>query len=170
MRLVLLMALLPLAASAIEFETQPPLAKVRYEGTVAIVDLPTGTFMLNEVPPAAVTVEQFDELPKKYRSKSTLALTLGESMTTEDAQAVLDAWYRDTAIDYESLRVRGLAVGERRYVAYCTEVSLFGCLAGSVLAGTVVTFEANGANRSGGMTGFQPRTVVIRRSTPAPAP
>lgn len=169
-RLLLALALLPAAASAIEFEAQPALSKVRHEGTVVIVDLPAGTFMVNEVPPAAAPVEQFEELPKKYRSKSTLALTLGEPMTVEDAQAVLDAWYRDTAIDYDSLRIRGLTLGERRYVVYCTSPSLFGCMDGKVLAGTVVTYEINGANRSGGMTGFQPRTVVIRRDTPSPAP
>lgn len=164
MRKVCLAVLLvfPVTAVAIEYEPDLLSSKVRYESSVVVVESPFGVSYLNEVPPAAVSVELFTALPKKYQSKATLALTTGDAMTVDDVQSVLDAWYRDTAVDFDSLRIRGLTLGERGFVVYCTEMTLFGCAAGNVLAGTSVTYEINGANRSGGMTGFQRRTVVIR--------
>lgn len=163
--------LLPALSSAIEFEAKSS-AKVTYEGTVAVVDLPdVGRYYVNEVPKNAAVVSQLLELPKKYQSKATLALTMGDAMSSDEVQAVLDAWYHETAVDYGSLKIRDLKVGERRYVVACMSESVLAtCIGGQIFAGTVVTYEINGANRSGGMTGYQPRTIVIRKEPASPAP
>lgn len=160
--LALIALLLPGLAAAVQFEDVPA-ARVTYDGDVPVVALNGASYYVNEVPAAAGTIEQFESLPKKYQSKGTLALDVGEEISVSDVQAVLDAWYHDTAIDYDSVRIRALVVGERRFVSYCLDMTIFGCVDGKILAGTVVTYEVNGANRSGGMTGFQPRTIVVRK-------
>lgn len=157
----------PEISSAVQFENAPA-AQVSYDGDVPVVTWGDATYFINEVPSSAESVETFTTLPAKYQSKSTLALDVGSEIAADDVKAVLDAWYRETAIDYDSIRIRSLAIGDRQFVSYCLDSTIFGCIDGKILAGTVVTYEVNGANRSGGMTGFQARTVVIRKQQKAP--
>ena len=162
MRLFALLTLLPLTVSAVDFQEASASAAVHIDGQLVTVDLPRGSFTLSEVPVGA-TIETFDALPKKYQTKATQSLTLGGQVSTEDVQAVLEAWMNETAIDASSIKIRGLAVGDRKYLAWCSEPGFFGCLNGMIVSGAVVEYEINGANRNGGMSGFQHRTVLIHR-------
>lgn len=153
---------LPLAAGAFEIEAKQA-AKVEFIGAVIVVTLPSGTYSISELPPVAVQLVFQEELPPKLRAKSP-TVTAGEPIPDDEVAAVLEAWYRETAIDFASLKLRGLTVGRPQYATWCGNPSLFGCLLQEIRAGVLVTFSVNGANRQGGMSGFQDKVVMIRRS------
>lgn len=163
----------PLLAAALTVEEDDASkGKVIQRGKVTVVALAGNEYSLTEVPAQALQLEFFEQVPDKYRDAAT-GLNTGEPVTKEQALAVLDADYRDSAFDYDSVRLRGLTVQRPGFVAWCSNISLFGCLNRELRAGTWVEFEANGRNRQGGMTGFQRRIVMIRRvpaAPPAPAP
>ncbi|MFZ5544020.1 MAG: hypothetical protein ACOZJZ_10715 [Pseudomonadota bacterium] len=159
----------PLLAAALTIEEDDASkGKVIQRGKVTVVALGGDEYSLTDVPVQAVQFEFFEQVPEKYRDAAA-GLNTGEPVTKEQALAVLDADYRDSAFDYDSVRLRGLAVQRRGFVAWCSNISLFGCLNRELRAGTWVEFEANGRNRQGGMTGYQRRIVMIRRVPGAPA-
>lgn len=132
-------------------------------------------FTVVTVPAQAAQLELFERLPPEYVSPDTGTLDPGEPVSAEQVSLVLEAYYKDTAIDFDSIRIRNLKLGRLGYLVWCSNVTFLGCLNRELRAGTWVDFEVNGKNRQGGMTGFQSRTFVIRRrpipgATQAPIP
>jgi hypothetical protein len=138
-------------------------------GVAHLISLPGGgRFTLTEIPVQANAFRAFVDIPADFtkpKYKAAMArLTLGDEVTREEVIAVLDAHFHEVAFDYDSVKLRKLQVGARRYVSWCAAPGLFGaCYDTQFRAGTWVEFEVNGKNRHGGMVGFERNIVLIRK-------
>ena len=88
---------------------------------------------------------------------------MGDPITPEEITKALDWYFKNTAINYESIKLRNLKIDKPKYVVWCPDY-VFTCLSGwTARAGTVISYEANGQNRSGGNAGFTFRIQAIRK-------
>ncbi len=159
---MLMLGIVPISGQAFEIEKKSP-AKVEVVGVVVVVTLPTGTYSISQIPDFAAELKFSDELDPKLRAKNP-AISAGEQISEEEVASVLEAWYRDSAFDIDRLKLRELKVGKPQYATWCSSPGLFRCAVQEIRAGVVVVYEVNGANREGGMTGYQAKAVMIRRS------
>lgn len=141
--------------------------KVSTANGITSIEMPTGwTYTVAEVPASAVKLQAFTTPPPQFakgKNKAALdSLTFGEDLTRDEAVAALDAYFREIAFDYDSVKLRKLDVTQRTYVAWCSNY-LITCLEWQFRAGTWTSFEMNGRNRNGGMTGFQPEFLLLRK-------
>jgi len=150
--------------AALAFTVEPPpAAAVIQRGKVVVIQLGSDYFTVTTVPPDAAQLEFLPALPPAYARDDAAALDPGSHVAPTQVTPVLEAYFKDSAIDFESIRIRHLQIDERGYAAWCTNPTIFGCAYRELRAGTPVRFEVNGRNRVGGMTGFEPRIFMIRR-------
>lgn len=90
---------------------------------------------------------------------------MGDDFSNEDAMKIVIEYFRSIAFDFDSIKLRNIQYGERQFFVWCSNPWLFGCLEYQIRAGKVVQFEVNGKNSDGGRTGFQNKTLLIRKST-----
>jgi hypothetical protein len=170
-RAVLMTALAVASAQAFEIEKAAGGARFKRDAGVPVVEIGAIAYAVSEIPPGALKLEFAGDLEghKEFQGK----LDKGEPMAESEVQQVLEAYFRHTAIDFDSIKLRALKAGQPTYAVWCGEWFIV-CLEGKGAAGTLVQFEANGRNRQGGMTGYQPQTLLIRKRSgaagPAPAP
>ncbi len=149
------------AANSFEVE-EDDFGKSTQVGMTQVIELKGQFYAFSPVPTIA---SQFKSSPDtspypEFAGK----LFLGDPMTKEEALKVIEAYYRHNAIDFKSIVIRKFALGERQYVFWCSNPSALGCLNREGRAGNWVEFEVNGANRSGGMTGFTRTIFLIKKS------
>jgi hypothetical protein len=155
-------------AIAVEIvDEKKDVARVVQVGPVSVIYLPNGTqYTPITVPPMVKSFKAFIQVPPEFQKekykKGLASLSLGNQMTREEVVAVLDAYLREVALDFDSVKLRKLQVGDRQYIAWCDNY-LFTCLNWQFRAGTPVNFEMNAKNRNGGMTGFDQNIVLIRK-------
>ena len=148
-------------------DEQKDAARVTSENGIYTIQLPQGqSYTLTEIPTEATQPKTFTVIPADFdkpKYRDVIAkMSLGDELTHDDAVAVLDAYLREVAFDYDSVKLRKLQVGARQYVAWCSNYA-FTCLDWQIRAGTWIEYEMNGKNRSGGMSGFERKVVVVRK-------
>ena len=131
---------------------------------VAVMKLDGVTYTLADVPTIASGLEM-SESPKS-QPELVAKLNLGDPITPEEITKVLDWYFKNTAINYESIKLRNLKIDKPMYVIWCPDY-VFTCMSGwTGRAGTIISYEANGQNRSGGNSGFTRRIQTIRKVLP----
>lgn len=160
MRLLLCAAAIILATSnSYAFKIEETKSKIYFINGVAVIQMNGLTFTVADIPSEAVQFESSvsnDLYPE-------IKITLGLPITANEASSVVEQYYKHTAFDFGSIVIRDFRVGGQQYVFWCTNPWLFGCLERQARAGTWVEFDSNGANRNGGMTGFQRKILLIRK-------
>lgn len=131
---------------------------------VAVMKIDGATYTLADVPSVASGLE-ISESPKS-QPELVAKLNLGDPITPEEITKVLDWYFKNTAINYESIKLRNLKIDKPMYVVWCPDY-VFTCMSGwTARAGTIISYEANGQNRSGGNSGFTRRIQAIRKAPP----
>jgi len=167
----MLAAICAVGAQAFEVEKSNEGQRFKVDAGVPVVEIGPTAYAVGEIPAGALKLELVKslDLHQDFVGK----LDMGEPMSESEVVQVLEIYFRHTAIDFESLKLRGMKTGEPVYALWCGEWFLV-CLEGRGAAGTLVQFEVNGRNRQGGMTGYQARTLLIRKRSGAgvamPAP
>lgn len=129
---------------------------------VAVMKIDGATYTLADVPSVASGLE-ISESPKS-QPELVAKLNLGDPITPEEITKVLDWYFKNTAINYESIKLRNLKIDKPMYVVWCPDY-VFTCMSGwTARAGTIISYEANGQNRSGGNSGFTRRIQAIRKA------
>jgi hypothetical protein len=149
--------------AALQFEERPADTTVQQVGVVSVVTLEGIDYGVNRMPEVANQMKFVDELPDAVRRKAP-QITSGLAMDEAEVTKVLEAWLRESAFDFDSLKIRGLTVGRPMYATWCAAPAVFGCMNLQVRAGVLVQYEINGKNRSGGPTGWRPEVLLIRRA------
>jgi hypothetical protein len=169
MRPILLALLLaiPLCSSAIEFE-KADVVQITETGDTSTIMIDGTAYLFWRIPDELLQFEASPDLPEKYKAEMA-RIPIGDPVSLEDATKVIEAYYKKTAFEFDSLKVRKLAVIGGRYVTWCTDF-LVTCLSHAHRAGTWVEFEVNGKNRSGGMTGFEPVKILVTKVPASAAP
>ena len=161
-RVLITLAMFFIFGSVNAFEIEQPSARTGTDGPVTIFRINGFTFTLTDIPNSADRFEVFDTKPAEYED-GMKTLTLGKDVTQEEAARVIEEHYRENAFDFKSIKVRGLKILGPKFVAWCSSPSLFFCLERQFRSGTWIEFEVNGANRSGGLTGYQQQIFLIRK-------
>jgi hypothetical protein len=164
--LTLLLAI-PLCSSAIEFEKSDDV-QITQNGETSTFVIDGTTYLFWLVPAELPQFEASADPPDKYKAEMA-RIPIGEPVTMEDATKVIEAYYKKTAFDFDSIKVRKLAVIGGRYLTWCTDY-LVTCLSRAHRAGTWIEFEVNGENRLGGMTGFEPVRILVTKVPASAAP
>lgn len=153
------------ATLAVVIEEQTPDAPSTTEvNGVTVVQLAGSSFSIADVPTLVNGFENSTTADTHAELKGKLPR--GELVTRDEALAVINAYYEKNAFDNASIVIRGLKVGTATsWAIWCANPWLFGCLEQRGSGGTWVEFEANGRNRSGGMTGFQRTIWMVRKFT-----
>ena len=76
----------------------------------------------------------------------------------------MDWYFKNTAFDYDSIKIRNLKLLPPKYITWCTDYVFFCMGTWQAIAGYVVTYESNGKNRQGGMSGFKPAIQTIHKT------
>lgn len=161
-------ALILLASiSAMAFQVEESTSQFSISNGVAVLQVPGITYTIAEIPPSANRMESATT-PDDYPGFGHL--TTGSDIAKDEALGIVEQFYKHTAIDFSSIAIRDFRVGAPQFVFWCSNPSLFGCLNREGRAGTWVEFFVNGANRSGGMTGFFRTILLIRKLPNSPAP
>ena len=134
---------------------------VTHDADITTVTFQGNKYRLWSMPASAEHLEIFSAIPEKYRG-DFLRSPAGELVTADEVARFLEAYYRAVAVDFDSMKLRNLEVPGLRYVSICDSF-LVQCMSRTVHAGTLVTYEVNGKNREGGMTGFEPQQVLITK-------
>ncbi len=153
-----------LPALAIEIDDSPS-SKVQqgiHEDLVTVDDQRFLVADYSQLPEGGFEV--FEQVPKKYAGPFS-RISPGAEIPRAEIIKIIDAHFKETAFNYDSIKVRKIEASWPRYVAGCSVPTLILlCASRTYLAGTVVTFESNGQNRLGGMAGFQPVTWLVRNA------
>jgi hypothetical protein len=120
-------------------------------------------YLLWPVPKAGI--ETFVSIPPQY-SGPMQKLAPGEPMSEEELGKVLEIHYKNSAFDFDTFRVRNLVASGPRYIAFCVVSGPFAPCTHKFRAGTWIDLETNGKNRLGGMTGFEPASLLITKESP----
>lgn len=147
--------------TAAAFEVEQPSAQAGMHESVSIFKIGDITYTVTGIPNVADAFETFETPPPDYQ-EGTNGLTLGAPITQAEAIKVIEEYYRENAFDFDSIKIRKLQLGPLEYAAWCS-ARLFVCTNREFRSGNWVEFEVNGANRSGGMTGFQRQVFMIRK-------
>lgn len=148
--------------SAMAFQVEESTSQFSISNGVAVLQVPGITYTIAEIPTSANRMESATT-PDDYPGFGHL--TTGADITRDEALGIVEQYYKHTAIDFNSIAIRDFRVGAPQFVFWCSNPSLFGCLNREGRAGVWVEFFVNGANRSGGMTGFA-RTIILIRKLP----
>lgn len=109
--------------------------------------------------------ETYDQVPAKFAG-AFARISTGDEIPRAEVINIIDAYFHETAFNYESMKVRKIDISWPKYIAGCSVPTILSlCAARTYLAGSFVTFESNGANRLGGMTGFRPNAWLVRRAS-----
>lgn len=128
---------------------------------VAVMKIDGATYTIADLPISASGLEM-SESPRS-QPELVAKLNFGDPITPEEITKALDWYFKNTAINYDSIKLRNLKIDKPMYVIWCPDY-VFTCLSGwTARAGTVITYEANGQNRSGGSSGFTSRIQAIRK-------
>lgn len=148
---------------AVVIEEQIPSApSITEVNGVTVVKLNGASFSIADVPTFANGFENSTTTDTNAELKGKLPR--GELANREEVLTVINAYYEKNAFDNASVVIRGLKVGtETSWAIWCANPWIFGCLEHRGSGGTWVEFEANGRNRSGGMTGFQRTIWMVRK-------
>lgn len=130
-------------------------------GSAVVVVAGDDTFAITEIPGNASDIKGHKTIPDQF-AKSNISSGLPAS--EEEILFALEEYFRKTAINFESIKLRNINVGQPQYVTWCDRYDFFMCSNTQIRAGTWVDFEVNGGNRSGGLTGFQRRFILVRKS------
>ena len=141
--------------------------KVTVAGDIAVVETTDGwSYTIAAIPDEAKQLKFFTVIPVDFQGKKEKAalenLSVGEKVTRDEVISALDAYFHEVAFDYDSIKLRKLEVGSNEYAAWCDNY-LITCLGWQFRAGSLVTFEENGRNRNGGMTGFEAKAYMVRK-------
>lgn len=150
----------PLYARSFEIQKADE-TPVTHEGDITTITIHGTKYQIWSLPVAAEHLEIFNEVPEQYRG-DFLRVPAGERVTTDEVAKILEVYYRDIAFDFDSMKLRNLEAPGLRYVSICDSF-LVQCRTRTVHAGTLVTYEVNGKNREGGMTGFESRQLLITK-------
>lgn len=143
-------------------------ASVQRSGIDATVTFVDGTYSLTNLPEELGGFEVYtDMFPAKY-SDQVKNVTVGDDVTLNEALKVIEADYREKAFDFDSIKIRNPKLLPRRFVIWCSNY-LFTCHQYQFRVGSFISFEVNGRNLNGGMTGFTMRVSMISR-LPGTAP
>jgi hypothetical protein len=162
------LAILVQSAAAVDIvDERKDAPKVIVNGDSTIIETPSGwTYTLQALPDEAIQPKFFTVIPAEFKGKkeeATLStLSLGDEISRQEVIDTLDAYLREVAFDYDSIKLRKLEISQREYAAWCGNY-LVTCLSWQFRSGSLVTFEENGRNRNGGMTGFQPKAYMVRK-------
>jgi hypothetical protein len=149
------------AVPATAFEIERPGASSGMHENVSIFRINDATYTVTDIPNVADAFETFETPPTDYL-EGTKGLTLGATITQDEAIKVIEEYYRENAFDFASIKIRKLTLGPLQFAAWCS-ARLFVCTNREFRSGNWVEFEVNGANRSGGMTGFKRQVFMIRK-------
>jgi hypothetical protein len=162
MRFALIAVALILPVTAYGFEIQKSDGStITHEGDITTITVQGATYRLWPFPAGTEQLEMFNEVADKYRG-DFIRVPAGELVSSEEAGNVLEVYYRESAFDFDSMKIRNLGVPGLRYVSICDSF-VVQCLRRTVHAGSLVTYEVNARNRLGPMTGFEDRKVLITR-------
>lgn len=161
--LSMLLMVIPVAARAVEFEENSANKQHVPVGVADVFVIDGEYYAVVDLPVRANRYEFKDLDSGGYKDVS---VSPGEEMTEDEAKKVIVYYFERSAFEAGSVKIRGFKFGDRKYARWCSNPSLFGCLYWEYRAGTFIAFEANGKNRSGGMTGYQPRAIMIRKHKP----
>lgn len=161
--MLMLSMLIVLNAHAFEIEEKKPGMLVSSPNDIPIVMIDGETYSLFRIPNTAPGYEISPRVDTHAELKSTLKM--GDPVTQEEVVKILKVFYWEIARDYDGIRLRNLKVGGQTYAVWCTNTWLFGCLEWTGAAGTLVQFEVNEKNRSGGMTGYEKKYYLMRNMT-----
>lgn len=150
----------------IAFEVEQPGALSGMHESVSIFKIGDATYTVTGIPNVADAFETFEAPPPDHQ-EGTKGLTLGAVITHDEAIKVIEEYYRENAYDFDSIKIRKLQLGPLQFAAWCS-ARLFVCTNREFRSGNWVEFEVNGANRSGGMAGFQRQIFMIRKLTATP--
>lgn len=150
-------------ASAVTIEDkQEDAPLVREVNGITVVQIAGTDFSIAGVPTVANEFENSSTTDTHTELKAKLPR--GELVSREEVQQVLSAYYEKNAFEINSVAIRNLKVATTTsWAIWCANPWLFGCLEYRGSGGTWVEFEANGRNRSGGMTGFQRNIWMVRK-------
>jgi len=147
---------------AAAFQVEESTSQFSISNGVAILAVPGTTYTIAEIPTSANRMESATT-PDDYPGFGHL--TTGADIAKDEALGIVEQYYKHIAIDFNSIVIKDFRVGAPQFVFWCSNPSLFGCLNREGRAGVWVEFFVNGANRSGGMTGFL-RTILLIRKLP----
>jgi hypothetical protein len=159
--LALSLALAASNSTAFEVEKSPDDQSFLYVNQVPVVMIGTIAFSVFRIPEERAQFEVSTSTETHLELKAKLKL--GEPVTKDEAIKVLEIYYRNTAFDFDSLKIRDIKIDTPRYAVWCSNPTIFGCLEWNGAAGTWVEYEVNGKNRSGGMTGYSKVIQLIRK-------
>lgn len=146
---------------AVEFDSGSGTDYTELPNGLSVVAIDGVQYVISPLPEQAVKLQIVPTLDELQGFKPD-NISPGEEMNEAEVQAVLKTRFERTAFDAAAIRIRDLTVGNRAYAAWCANY-LFVCMDWQARAGTYATYEVNGRNRSGGMTGFQRQTILIRK-------
>jgi hypothetical protein len=152
---------LPVVAVGMEVEKSDA-TSLTVSGETETITIAGQPYFLWSVPVEKVGLEVFAVMPDESKGVG-LRMTVGEPIAYDEAIKVLEVHYRNSAFDFDSLKLRNVTPTGIRYVAYCTTSVL--CHK-TFRAGNWVELESNGRNRLGGMTGFAKETYLITKIPP----
>ena len=131
-------------------------------GEVTVITFNGISFSVVNVPTIASQFENSDSTATHTKLKAKLPL--GELVMRQEVEAVIKAYYEKNAFDSTSISIRNLIVRTNlSWSIWCTNPWIFGCLEWLGSGGTWVEFEANGRNRSGGLSGYQRTIWMVRK-------
>jgi hypothetical protein len=160
MKFLLIAVALTLPAVALCFEVEKSDgSSIAHDGDITTITAQGYRYQVWAVPSDAKQLEIFDAVPEKYRG-DFLRKPSGELMGSDEVAKVLEIYYRESAFDFDSMKIRNLAIPGLRYVSVCDSF-VVQCLTRTVRAGTFITYEVNSKNRLGGMTGFEGQQLLI---------
>ncbi len=159
---VIFLATLAFSSQAVTIQDTADASNVTTIDGITIVKINGATFSVAAVP---TTVNQFENSTSTdTHAELKGKLPLGELATRSEVEAVIKSYFESSAFDSASIAVRSLIVGTKKsWAVWCSNPWLLGCLEWHGLGGTWVEFEANGRNRSGGMTGYQRTIWMVRK-------
>jgi hypothetical protein len=165
--LAVLFALLPISSPLLAVQIQAPDAAVRISefNGVTVIETPEATYTIAERPTEVELLEESDDRSTRTTLKSTL--TLGDALSDLDVKTILERYYSHYSFDPKSIVIRSFKVGSAPiFYTWCSFKTMFGCHNWQALAGVKVDFEVNGRNRSGGYSGFERRSWMVRKLPP----
>lgn len=153
-----------LSSNAADFRKSKPGESYQEVNGVSVVVTDGASFSIVDITDKA-NAEPTNEADdgNKYLQKVKSGLSLDQPVSEEEAVKVLDVYYRNVAFDPDSIVVKDLTLGTHGVRTWCMYRLFKKCGQFYGAAGTLVEFDVNGKNRSGGMTGYSHSVVLIRK-------
>lgn len=138
---------------------------VKSTNGVIVITTDSETYTVASLPITIFGMESAVDPVKLKRKKIVKNLDYGADISQHEIEKVIDIYYKNSAYDYESIRLRNISIGYRQFITYCSTPVIWGiCDTGWVaVAGVPVFFDADGRNLSGGKTGYARVALMIRK-------